>query len=222
MSKMLVSISADRVGLLLIATLLGCFSDSPYNSNSSSGTSSTGTDSGTSSTNTETGTDSSHMGSSSGTGVSSGSTGNYGSSGGEASTGGTSSGDTSSTGETGESCIAPMLMCGNDCVDPSNNALHCGACDNACNTLNGIGGCLDSECLPAPAECFQNNQLDCYSICLFQGLSCAENACGGNGVWKYYSEQDCESNSFSQGGGIYTTPCANLKHSEPWIRCCCV
>lgn len=209
--------NAGRVGLLLFG-LSSCFEDVSGDEVTSGGSSSGGsseTDSGT------TGSTSTGSTSAPATSGSAGTTAGMETSGSE-DTGSSSSGFSTSTGSsTGESCAAPLEFCDGQCVDIQTDDAHCGGCRNACNTFDGVGGCNAGECLPAPSGCFANNGMDCNFVCLIQGLSCAENACGGNGVWKYYSEQDCEDNTFLQGGGVYTTPCSGVNHAEPWIRCCC-
>lgn len=210
--------SAGRVGSLLFG-LSSCFEDVSGSETTSNSSTSGGSSSGVDSETTESATTGS-----TGALETSGSTGTTAGmqTSGSEDTGSASSGISTSTGgSTGESCAAPLEFCNGQCVDIQSDDAHCGGCGNACNMFDGIGGCGAGTCLPAPTECFSNNAMDCNFVCLIQGLSCAENACGGNGVWKYFSEQDCEDNTFTQGGGVYTTPCSGVNHSEPWIRCCC-
>ena len=213
MSQNNVRHSAGRVALLLLL-LPGCFEEPIIEGDSTSGGTLVGT-----STSSGTG-----MGTTSSSGLMTDAGGSGSGGGGTSSTTGpasTSSTTGTTSGSTGGLCASPMQICDGECVDVMVDDLNCGECGNTCNTFDGIGGCAGGICLPAPGECFQNNQLDCFSVCLFQGLTCAENACDGNGVWKYFSQQDCENNTFNQGGGVYSTPCSSVNHGEPWVRCCC-
>jgi hypothetical protein len=59
-------------------------------------------------------------------------------------------------------CAAPLLQCGDGCVDTSIDGLHCGDCDTACDLRNGQA-CVDGSC-----------QLECGSGTVACGAQCVD------------------------------------------------
>jgi len=59
-------------------------------------------------------------------------------------------------------CAAPLLQCGDSCVDTSIDALHCGGCDTACDLRNGES-CVDGSC-----------KLECGSGTVACGTRCVD------------------------------------------------
>jgi hypothetical protein len=57
----------------------------------------------------------------------------------------TTSSSSSSGGSDTGGCAAPLVMCGDQCVDTSSDRDHCGACDEACP---GNQVCVRSDCRP--------------------------------------------------------------------------
>ena len=43
-------------------------------------------------------------------------------------------------------CALDLQLCGNDCVDLSNDPLNCGYCGNQCNTINNTPACVNGVC----------------------------------------------------------------------------
>ncbi len=43
-------------------------------------------------------------------------------------------------------CLAPLVVCGGDCVDPRSNAQHCGACGATCESNHAAMGCVSGRC----------------------------------------------------------------------------
>jgi hypothetical protein len=48
--------------------------------------------------------------------------------------------------EAGVGCTAGKTCCGQLCLDLSNDALNCGACDNKCSTVNATPSCSGGNC----------------------------------------------------------------------------
>lgn len=67
------------------------------------------------------------------------------------------------------SCGAGLLWCDTACIDPAQNARHCGECGTAC----GTSVCTDGLCLRA------------HSVSVIEGATCAAITGGGVQCWGY-------------------------------------
>ncbi len=50
------------------------------------------------------------------------------------------------TEDTGPICLAPAILCGEECIDPENTLAHCGGCDQPCDIPNATSACSASMC----------------------------------------------------------------------------
>ena len=64
----------------------------------------------------------------------------------------------------GGACVAPRMMCGEECVDPNSDPAHCGGCDMACPM--GMG-CSGGTC----ETCGDDGETCCGDTCA-AGLAC--------------------------------------------------
>ena len=103
----------------------------------------------------------------------------------EASAGMTTAGTTMGV-TSGPSCDDPMLQCGDDCVDPQSDPLHCGACDTVCADdevcTNGICSLdcavgfeeCDGACVDLNSDVMHCGA--CDTVC-DEGYLCIDGAC---------------------------------------------
>ncbi len=78
-----------------------------------------------------------------------------------------------------QACVAPSLVCGEGCVDPRWNALHCGGCDQPCG---GMQVCAEGECAAdCPAERPDACGISCVDL-QSDAMNCGlcERACTGD------------------------------------------
>ncbi len=117
--------------------------------------------------------------------------------------GGGAAGGGSGEGGTGAGVVCSLLTCGADCVDPSTNPAHCGACDLDCEG----GGCSDGICQPVPVA-FGNDYVAGVAIgetqVIWSALKCT-------GVTCPCLPEDRESGSC----GVFAQDKADTKDSHP-------
>jgi hypothetical protein len=122
--------------------------------------------------------------------------------------------------ETGPMCDAPLMLCGEDCVDVMIDNANCGTCGNECTVVLGEGGCVDGECSPTWSSCVEANPLTpCTALCQQQGFQgCA--LCGNLAVTWFAIPSDCEGGQSvdEEGGVCEAEPDAAL---STYYRCCC-
>jgi hypothetical protein len=78
-------------------------------------------------------------------------------------------------------CPAPTVDCNGVCVDTNTNVANCGACGHACNTPNGVPGCVNGQCVVVSciagfADCDQNAANGCETNVFSDVTNCG--ACG--------------------------------------------
>ncbi|MFK7985994.1 MAG: hypothetical protein AB8I08_08180 [Sandaracinaceae bacterium] len=88
-----------------------------------------------------------------------------------------------------DTCGPGQLLCGRSCVDPVNDANHCGACNVDCSRPNAVtecaaGGCVLVSCVPDYEDCDGDLDNGCE-----QYTREDENNCGGCGI----ACPDCQS-----------------------------
>ncbi|MBW1808304.1 MAG: hypothetical protein JRJ87_08935 [Deltaproteobacteria bacterium] len=133
-------------------------------------------------------------------------------------------------------CPAEQTDCSGNCVDLSNDVLHCGACNNACSFDHAATSCVDSNCVMGTcdegwADCV-NSESDgcetelgtsqhcaaCDDACIFEhaAASCVDSAClmgtcdSGWGDCDISDANGCETNlNTAQNCGACGTTCTD-------------
>lgn len=101
-----------------------------------------------------------------------------------------------------EPCRAPLVLCGNSCVDLQTDRFHCSECDRSCGAeercREGVCGCeegllsCDGLCVDSLAD--ENNCGGCGKVCS-EGEICSEGSCAP---------------ACPDGGKLCATGCKNL------------
>lgn len=98
-------------------------------------------------------------------------------------------------------CQEGLLACNGECIDPSSDDEHCGACDHACKQAFRFGHCLEGSCASAfLCGGVEQELVTCVDVCALHGQVCDDGpsmprGCGGAGYQLYFdhdAHDDCE------------------------------
>lgn len=83
----------------------------------------------------------------------------------------------------GGACAAPSITCGEDCVDPGTDRLHCGGCGQLCSGACEGGECRTMDCRTSELGCPEGTSCDpgsgeCVAVECGEGLvACGAECC---------------------------------------------
>ncbi|WP_437586259.1 hypothetical protein [Sorangium sp. So ce1000] len=107
----------------------------------------------------------------------------------DASTSSSAGGGSGGSGGSGGGCPGGGVRCGDTCVDPMTDAQHCGACDVACSTFDGMPTCHEGVCQSPACEenrgnCDKDPENGCEVDLLTSTAHCGscDKPCGGQCV----------------------------------------
>jgi len=120
--------------------------------------------------------------------------------------------------------LAPTA-CHGECADVSISPIHCGGCDQPCETQEvrfgfPSGGCGLGACAPLWSGCVApSDSPTCTAACAAMGSSCAQAGCFGSTVMPVASEAGC--GDIIAPDGVADPDTCDAPIPEPFARCCC-